>query len=322
LSTFRVPRGAHRFDFDPRATPALRVPSGSTVVFETLDCFSNQLVSPAQRYAREEDLLAVIGAYNPVTGPVFVEGAAPGDVLAVAIRDVKLGTAGRFAVTTVFGEKSQLVSAPVDGIPPDGDTRICALDGEDVLFPIGTAEVRLPVRPMVGTIGTTPAEGPLRSLHYDHTVGGNLDCPFAGTDAVVYLPVRVPGALLALGDVHAAMGDAEITGTALETSADVTVEITVLQRELGLPHVDDPAWIGVIGCVAGQGVEGNLEAAMVEMHTRLCRDHRMPSVEAYHLLGTVARVRVNQCVAGGWTSVYVGVPRSVLPQGEVHAAAQ
>jgi amidase len=314
VTALRVRRDAHRFDFDPAAEPALRVADGATVVFETLDCFGNRLTSPAQRYAREADLLAEIGAYNPVAGPVYVEGARPGDVLAVDILDIQLGTAGRFAVTTVFGEKSRLVSAPVD-VPPD--TRICPLDGDEVLFPVGGGTVRLPVRPMVGTIGT--ARAGLPSLRYDQTSGGNTDCPFATVGATVYLPVLVPGGLLSLGDVHAAMGDAEITGTALETSADVTVRVRVESgRRLGLPGLDDAGHIGVIGCVAGATVEGNLEAAMVELHARLC-SHGLAPVDAYHLLGTVARVRVNQCVAGGWTSVYVGVPRGVLSRGETDA---
>jgi amidase len=128
--------------------------------------------------------------------------------------------------------------------------------------------------------------------------------------------VNVPGALLSLGDVHAVMGDAEITGTALETSGDVTVTVTVLPagtRPLALPHLDTAELIGVIGCRAGAGVQANLEAAMVELHHRLAREHGLAAVDAYQFLGAAARVLVNQCVAPpAFATVHVGVPRPVM----------
>jgi amidase len=166
---------------------------------------------------------------------------------------------------------------------------------------------------MVGTAGTAPAGPAFPSLRYDRGHGGNIDCPMVTTGAVLYLPVNVPGALLALGDVHALMGDGEITGTALETSADVTVSITVLPggvRRLGLPHVDDSRRIGTVGCLADTGVEGNLQAAMLEIHRRLLDEYGLAPADAYQLLGATARVQVNQCVAPPkWAAVYVGVPR-------------
>ncbi|HEY1640284.1 MAG TPA: acetamidase/formamidase family protein [Streptosporangiaceae bacterium] len=133
---------------------------------------------------------------------------------------------------------------------------------------------------------------------------------------MLLLPVNVPGALLSLGDVHALMGDAEITGTALETSGDVTVTVTVRpagSRRLALPHLDTPALIGVVGCRTGAGVQANLEAAMVELHARLTGDYGLTAADAYQLLGATARVLVNQCVAPpAWSAVHVGVPRAIL----------
>jgi amidase len=314
---YRVPRHRHHYHFSADAAPALRVPGGAAVTFETLDCFSNRLTAAAQHYEHEEQLLSVIGAYNPVAGPVYVEGARPGDVLAVSIEGIRLGTAAPFAVTTVFGTGSRYVSALLAGIPADGDTKICPIeDGREVRFPVASGELRLPVRPMVGTIGTAPAGGRVPSLHYGRHYGGNMDCPHVTTGSVIYLPVNVPGALLSLGDVHALMGDAEITGTALETSADVTVRAALMPgaaHPLSLPHVDDDQMIGAIGCVADAGLEGNLEAAMVEMHGRLTGEHGFASADAYQLAGAISRVVVNQCVAPPrWSAVYVGVPRAVL----------
>jgi amidase len=310
---YRVPRHRHRYDFSPEATPVLRVPSGAAVTLETLDCFSNRVTSAAQRYRAEDQLLAEIGAYNPVAGPVYVEGAEPGDVLAVTIDDIRLGTAAPFAVTVTFGAGSRYVTAPCPGIPSHGDTKICRIDGADVIFPVTGGEMRLPGRPMVGTIGTAPAAGPVPSLGYGQDYGGNMDCPLVTTGSVLYLPVNVPGALLSLGDVHALMGDAEITGTALETSGDVVITVTVLPagtRRLTLPHLDTGELIGAIGCRAGATVQANLEAAVLEMHRRLTGEYGLAAADAYQLLGATARVLVDQCVAPPtWSAVHVGVPR-------------
>lgn len=325
---FRVARRHHAYAFDPAARPVLTVPDGALVTFATLDCFGNRISRPDQRFRTDAALLAAVGGYNPVTGPVAVAGAEPGDRLEVAIRDIRLGTAGAYAVTVSFGAAkgdSRIVAAACPGLSDEGHTRICPLDGDDVLFPTAAGTLRLPVRPMVGTVGTAPATGPVPSLRSGNAYGGNMDCPYAAPGALLTLPVTVPGALLSVGDVHALMGDAEITGTALETSADVTVQVRIRRgaagdgpREAGAggrvtPWLDDGERVGAIGCADGASLDANLQTAMSALHARLRREYHMRSVDAYELLGAVAVVRVNQCVVGGWTSVYAGVPRRVLP---------
>lgn len=325
LPVYRVPRERRQFVFGKDSEPALRVPSGATVTFETVDCFSNRVTSAAQRYPAEDDLLGILGAYNPVSGPVYVTGAAPGDVLAVAIQDIRLGTVAPFAVTLAFGHGSAYVSAGVDGMPASGATRICPIEDEPdgrqaIVFPAVHGALRLPARPMIGTIGTAPAGDPAPSLGYAAGHGGNFDCPLVTAGSVLYLPVNVPGGLLSLGDVHALMGEAEITGTALETSGDVTVTITSLPagaRHLDLPHLDTAELIGVVGCVAGASLQANLEAAMVELHRRLTGECGLTPADAFHLTGATARVVINQCVSPpDFSAVYVGVPRSICGAAE------
>lgn len=313
----RLPRSAHRYAFSASAAPVLSGPPGMRLVAETLDCFANKLTSARQHYAREAELLELLGgAYNPVTGPVCVDGAAPGDVLAVRIVGIEIGTAGPFAVTNSFGHGSRVVNHDCAGMPPAGSTRICPLRGNEIDFPVAGRSIRLPARPMVGTIGTAPAGPDIPSVHYGRDIGGNMDCPMIRPGAVVYLPVNVPGALLYLGDVHALMGDAEITGTALETSADVTIDVSLLSgsaHPLSTPHVDSAETIGVVGCTQSAGLETNLETAMVELQDRLCGEYGLDPVDAYELLGAVAQVNVNQCVTGSWKSAYAGIDRRFLP---------
>jgi amidase len=312
-----VPRSAHHYSFSAAARPAVRAASGTRLVFETLDCFSNLLTSDQQSYASEPELMELIGAYNPVTGPLHVEGAQPGDVLEVSILAIETGTAGKFAVTNSFGAGSKLVNHDCRGMPAGGSTRICTLRGGVVEFPVGGRLLRLPAQPMVGTIGTAPAGQELPSVLYARSVGGNMDCPLIRSGAVVYLPVTVPGGLLFIGDVHARMGDAEITSTALETSADVSVEVRLIrgsEHPLTTPHVDSAQSIGVVGCTEGADLEMNLETAMVELQNRLCGEYGLAPVDAYELLGAAATVNINQCVPQWWKSIYAGIDRRFLPR--------
>jgi amidase len=316
MTTARVPRTAHAFAFDGAATPVVRVAPGTSLVVETYDCFSNKVSSSEQLFGRESHLLDLIGQYNPVTGPIHVDGAEPGDRLAVRIDHIELGTLAPYAATLVTGDSKGVCGGhwtPLDdGLP---DTRICSLDGDTVTFPTAAGDLRLPVRPMVGSIGTAPAAGSASSLEFGPRHGGNVDCPSITTGSTVLLPVNVPGALLSLGDVHASMGDAEVTGTALETNADVHITVDVLKSEDEplTPRLDTATTIGSIGCEFGAPLDRNLRHAFTDLLERLHTGHRLTRVEAYELLGAAARVQVNQCVAGGWTAVHVSIARSVVP---------
>lgn len=316
----RIPRGLHRFDFQAGAEPALRVDPGATVVIETLDCFSNKVTSPRQVFERESDLVDLIGAYNPISAPIYVNGARPGDSLAVHIDGMELGTQEPYGVTVVTPESASLCGRPTSHLGLAADTRVCRLEDGDVIFPTRSGTLRQRARPMVGVIGTAPASGAVSSLHYGPTHGGNIDCPLITSGTTVHLPVNVPGGLLSLGDLHALMGDGEVTGVAIETHGEVTVTIEVINGPgAGAIRVDTAEEIGSIGCESQHSVDANLGVALEDLLSRLCVDWGMLTVEAYELLGVAARMRINQCVhreAGpGWTSVLVSLPRGMLPGG-------
>ncbi|MGH3371362.1 MAG: acetamidase/formamidase family protein, partial [Nocardioidaceae bacterium] len=264
MTVVRVPRTAHTFAFDARAEPVVRVAPGTSLVVETYDCFSNKVSSSQQVFGREADLLDLIGRYNPVTGPIHVDGANPGDWLSVRIDRIDLGTLAPYAATLVTGDSKGVCGtrwSPLDQLP---DTRICPIVDGTVLFPTGRGDLALPVRPMIGSIGTAPAAGESSSLEFGRDHMGNVDCPSVTAGSTVFLPVNVPGALLSLGDVHAAMGDAEITGTALETNADVFITVDVAPGPDDLPdgaatprspRLDTTTTIGSIGCEFGATLE-------------------------------------------------------------------
>jgi len=328
LSPLRIQRSQHQFVFDAAAQPWLRVAPGSSIVVETLDCFSNKITSPSQRFERDSDVLDLVGSYNPVSRPVYVTGAEPGDTLAVRIDAIDLGPVEPYAVMVVTGDTALLCGRRSRRLGPESDTRICALEDGHVLFPAGPGQVRHPVRPMVGAIGTAPAAGPVSSLHYAADCGGNLDCPDVTTGTTVLLPVNVPGGLLSLGDVHALMGDGEVTGAALETHADVTLTVDLHKAGRspaadsaagpGLPRLDTPDSLGTIGCASHDSVDANIAAALDDVLGRLCDEFGLAAIEAYELIGAVGRIRVNQCVhypGQGWCTTHVSVSRAALPGG-------
>jgi amidase len=198
VNRHRVRREDHQYSFDPTSEPIPRVEPGAAVVVETFGCFTNKITSSEQVFAKEADLLALVGEYNPISRPIHIEGAQPGDTLAVRIDDIALGAFAPYAVTMLTGDFASICGRPVvtDGIGPD--TRICPLESDHIVFPTLGGDLRLPTRPMIGTIGTAPADRSWISLHSALGHGGNMDCPSLTMGSTVLLPVNVAGGLLSL----------------------------------------------------------------------------------------------------------------------------
>ncbi len=212
--TYRLGRDQIVYRLDKANPPVLTVASGSVVVLETFDARTGTIRS-------NDDLLDhphPAGA-NPATGPIDIEGARPGDSLAVEILDIRLADEGFVAVKAHTGLLGDRAGRFVTRMTP-------VRDG----FVHFSERIRLPVRPMVGVIGTAPAgEGVSTGDAGPH--GGNMDNRFVTTGTTVHLPVAVSGGRLALGDVHATMGDAEVTMVGLEICAEVTVRVHLRKGE-------------------------------------------------------------------------------------------
>ena len=244
--------------------------------------------------------------------------AEPGDVLAVDILDIALGRRQGFAVTHVAHDWAKAFGGPAfaDAVAPE--MTIAEIDGTTLRLPIGGLTVTCKARPMIGTIGTAPAGEPASSLIYSPAHGGNLDCPMMRAGATVLLPVNVPGGLLSLGDVHALMGDGEVTGTALETSADVTVRVRLLKQPdtvLTTPRLTDSEGIGSIGCSSRVSLRDNIAEAARDLVSMLARDYTLAPGAAMQLINLFGRITVNQTVGSGtqrWLSVLVRLPHSDL----------
>src|SRR6266567_3914083 len=198
--------------FGPELEPVLEVEPGDTVTFETNDCFTGQIQS-------EDDLVTEIDLerINSATGPVAVRGAEPGDSLIVEIVDVRPIEWGVATLIPGFGQLIEHVQAPVT-------RKFEVVDGEIRM----NDRVRFPAQPMVGVVGVA-TEGETLSNGLAGQHGGNLDDHWHGKGARIYFPVRQPGGMFAVGDMHAAMGDGEICFTGVEIAGEVDVRFDLLK---------------------------------------------------------------------------------------------
>ena len=200
------------WSFGPSMTPVLTVAPGAVIRVQTNDCFHGQVTS--------EDVTADkidMGRVNSATGPIAVEGAEPGDSLLVELLEVNPGPRGAAMIIRGWGQLVDQVKAPVTRIFHVADGMVRMND-----------RVSFPTRPMVGVIGVaTESEEAVNFLAGQH--GGNLDNSLHGRGATVMLPVRQPGAMLAIGDMHASMGDGEVSGTGVEIDGDVLIRVGLIK---------------------------------------------------------------------------------------------
>ena len=206
-------------EFSKDNKPAAYCEDGDTVIFHTRDCFNNVIRSHEDR-GKEDDEPG-----NPATGPLYVKGLKAGDVLAVDIIDIEVAERG--------------VSCTVEDcgiLWPSCElrTRVFEIENDEVSF----NELRLKIKPMIGVIGLAP-EGKAVSSEDSFHIGGNMDDPLINKGTTVYLPCEVDGGLLAIGDLHALMGDGEIAGTGIEIAGKVTVRVRIIEDfELNWPLLE------------------------------------------------------------------------------------
>jgi len=214
--------------FGPDLEPVLEIEPGAVVRFETNDCFTGQISS-------EDDLVTEIDfdRVNSATGPVAVKGAEPGDSLVAEILDIRPVEIGFACLIPGFGQLIDKVESPV--------TRLFRVKDGWIEM---NERVRFPARPMVGVVGVaTDGETLGNGLAGRH--GGNLDDHLHGKGARMYFPVRQPGGMFAVGDMHASMGDGEVCFTGVEIAGEVDIRFDLLKGKQGMWPVTELAdrWI-------------------------------------------------------------------------------
>ena len=281
------------FSFDKDLKPVLKVPSGETVRIRTKDCFGNQLQGP-------EDQLSEIDweAINPATGPIYVEGAVAGGTLKVHIDNIELD-----AQTSSCTGKDEGVCGDRFN---DWATHFCKVEDGKVVW---DDRLSIPVAPMIGVIGVAP-EGEPVNCGTPGKHGGNMDNTAIAAGATLYFPVAVDGALFGCGDMHAVMGDGEVSVSGAEVAGYATVTLTALP-ELSVPNplIENETHFGII--VSAESLDKAAELAVQQMVDLLASRTNESEADLVMLLSLVADVRVCQMVDPEKTVRFM-VPKYVL----------
>ena len=299
-----------QFGYDPRrpAEPLLTLTSGEKVVVETEDTRSGQVrtpdkITPAGLWQFRADRDA--GRFKvPLTGPIDVDGAEPGDVLAVTIEQIVPDSFG-FTGTWPFMQPDWFA---------DPITKFVAVRDGWVHY---DERIRFPVRPMIGCLGCTPppdsglsgSPGPY---------GGNMDCPEVSPGNTLLLPVALPGGKFYLGDAHAAQGDGEFCGGGIEVRAEVTLTLAVRKHKpaaMTWPRIETPDALVVIG--VSRHLEDALNLAVRDLCYWLRDDYGFTLVDAFFVATQVADGRACQVLPGteGPHVMRVRMPRAYLGTG-------
>lgn len=260
--------------------PVLTVQDGDTITFETFDCFTNQITT-------EDQIVDALdwNKINPATGPVFVEGAEEGDVLEVTIHSIAIGDTATLMTGPNLGVLGDVLeSTTIKRIPIN----------QDKLF--FTEDITIPINKMIGVIGTAPKKdiGGI-SCGVPDAHGGNMDTTAITEGTKLYLPVNVQGALLALGDCHAAMGDGEVSVCGAEVPAEVTVTVRVCKNHsIPTPYLIKHDYISMIA--SAKTLDEAAEIATKNMVKVVETYAGLQSDEAIHLLSLAGQLRISQIV--------------------------
>jgi len=223
---FTLSNGQTHNKFSRSIAPAIRVPSGSVIEAFTHEATGGQLGPNSS----VDDLASIdMDLVHTLTGPVFVEGAEPGDILAVELLEMEPVEWGWMAMMPNFGLLA-------DDFGETAVLRIFALD-KDRKFVDFSDDIRIPLRPFAGVMGVAPDTDELLSTIPPRANGGNLDDPFLTVGTTVYFRVFVPGALFSIGDTHAVQGLGEVSGTAMESPMRVVYKISVLKNGRSISEV-------------------------------------------------------------------------------------
>ncbi|MEM3004968.1 MAG: acetamidase/formamidase family protein, partial [Candidatus Bathyarchaeia archaeon] len=267
------------YTFSPTTEPSYHVRSGDTLVVETPDCFGGVIKS-------EQDTHDVLDLerVNGVVGPIYVEGANPGDCLKVKIRSIRITSrTGVMMTIPGFGLLKESIKT--------GKTKICRISKNRIVFKDG---LMIPLSPMIGTIGVAPERETVSTIT-PSAHGGNLDAKDVKAGSSVYFPVFVKGALLGLGDCHATMGDGEVCVTGVEVPAQVTLKVEVIGGfKLFRPIIESENEWMTLGSAAT--LEEAARQATEDMLNIVKQKLGMGDEEAYMFLSAAGDLRISQVV--------------------------
>ncbi|HTS60096.1 MAG TPA: acetamidase/formamidase family protein [Terriglobales bacterium] len=291
------------------APPVARLKPGDILETNTVDAFGNAIQKPG-------DTLSMVKGDNALTGPFYIEGAAPGDTLAVKILDLQVdGNQGVGAFAPGFGALNETSYTPmlhtplpekIWFYPIDHATNTATFKALDSDF-----SVKIPLHPFFGCIGVAPANGEARNAIVPAEFGGNMDAPEVSVGNTLYLPVNVAGALLYMGDGHAAMGDGEVAGTAIEVPLRARMQIDLIKgQKINWPRFENENAIMTVGIY--RPLDDCLRIAFTELVGWIHNDYGLSEFDAYELLSKVARIHLDEMVDPNYVIV-ASIDKKFLP---------
>lgn len=294
MSAHTIHRHHAHCRWDHSIPPVLHVAPGESVEFEVTDGSGGQ-ITPSSSAA---DLATVdFTRVNPVTGPVYIDSAEPGDQLKVTLLSFKPSGWGWSAVIPHFGLLADEFPEPA--------LHVWKYDAGTLEPAVFGPWAKVPLKPFAGTLGLAPAEPGRHSIMPPRRVGGNMDVRDIATGTELYLPVEVAGALFSVGDTHAAQGDGEVCGTAIESPMSVALRFELIKHApLAFPRFTVPgpvtSHLDIRGYEVSTGIGPDLmeaaRAAVRDMVELLSHRHGMPAVEAYMLCSVCGDLRISEIV--------------------------
>ncbi len=300
--------------------PLARINSGDTVIAETLDAlgFDTERV-PLPENAKQKIAGTSLEESNPAVGPLYIEEAEEGDTLAIRIDRIRLNRG--FAISkqganfgSLTGEgpgRLLLYNSPIETTFYEWKLDLERNVGIFELPRSRVKQVEIPLDPFIGSIGVAPRFGRIETTLTPGEHGGNMDCVETREGTILYLPVWVKGAYLFFGDIHAAQGDGEINGTALEVTAEVTLTISVVKnKRADWPRLENDSHIMVVGST--RPLIDCVRLSQIGLLGWLTEEYGFQREEAWQLMAQVGTMRIGNVVDPCYT-VVSKFPKRYLP---------
>ena len=292
------------------AEPVAHVKPRGLLEANSLDCFGNVLQKPG-------DSFLLVKIDNPLTGPFYIDGAEKGDTLVVHILDLQVdskqgvGTFGPgFGAANSTRYTPMLEKEPLPErawyYPIDAEKKLITFQAQDSDF-----KVQFPMHPFLGCIGVAPANGEARSSIVPAEFGGNMDAPEVSPGNTLYLPVNVTGALFYFGDGHAAMGDGEVAGSAVEVPMRAKFRFELVKgKSTGWPRLENDREIMTTGIY--RPVDDAVRIAITELVRWMHRDYGLSELDSYELLSKVGKLHLTEMVDPNYV-VVASIDKKYLP---------
>jgi amidase len=288
-------QGKYHYVYGPYAEPVLKIKPGDVVVAETKDAFEGKI----KRESDSPTALLNVPFLNPQCGPIAVQGAEKGDVLAVHIQSIKPRGPQPVGTTALIPEFGGLVGTTHTAVlnePLPERVKKMEVTEDGIKF---NSRITLPYEPFIGTLGVSPEIEAVTSLQPDYW-GGNMDLPDVAPGAIAYFPVHHKDAYLYLGDCHATQGDGELCGVAVEIASMTTIQVDLIKNwSIAWPRLENERFIMTIGST--RPMEDAARIAYRELINWLVSDYKWDKYEAYFFLTQAGRVRLGNMVDPKYT---------------------